>query len=197
MKIPRWYQKVESSEPLRILADKNLKLKFSTSNETLKGIGQTQCQTQCQLAFGAIIFVYVFFFFFFFKEELEVTTKLTLSVWGSAGVKAMTILFERWRGWRLLVSAIPEWEYFWWWCTHGWPHCEIMHCVQIRYIWNKYLIFFIFHLHRMSELFPQVFPLFEQQYERYVQCQLEFGAIDFEEKEIVNFERIIIVIAYY
>ena len=41
----------------------------------------------------SIIFVYVFLFFF--KEELEVTTKLTLSVWGSAGVKAMTILFER------------------------------------------------------------------------------------------------------
>ena len=32
---------------------------------------------------------------FFFKEELEVMTKLTLSVWGSAGVKAMSILFER------------------------------------------------------------------------------------------------------
>ena len=30
--------KVESSEPLRILADKNLKLKFTTSNETMKGI---------------------------------------------------------------------------------------------------------------------------------------------------------------
>ena len=41
----------------------------------------------------------------------------------------------------------------------------------------------------MSELFPQVFPLFEQQYEWYVQCQLEFRAIDFEEKENVNFER--------
>ena len=38
-------------------------------------------------------FVYVFFFLF--KEELEVTTKLTLSVCGSAGVKAMAILFER------------------------------------------------------------------------------------------------------
>ena len=80
--------KVESSEPLRILADKNLKLKFSTSIETLKGIGQAQCQTQCQLAFGAIIFDYVFCFLFS-KEELEVNTKLTLSVRGSAGVKAM------------------------------------------------------------------------------------------------------------
>ena len=85
--------KVESSEPLRILANKNLKLKFSTSIETLKGIGQAQCQTQCQLEFGAIIFDYVFCFLFF-KEELEVNTKLTLSVRGSAGVKAM-ILYER------------------------------------------------------------------------------------------------------
>ena len=32
------------------------------------------------------------FVFFFFKEELEVTTKLTLSIWGSAGVKAMAIV---------------------------------------------------------------------------------------------------------
>ena len=41
---PETKKKVESSEPHRILADKNLKLKFSTSNETLKGIGQTQCK---------------------------------------------------------------------------------------------------------------------------------------------------------
>ena len=46
-------------------------------------------------------FVYVFllflffFIFFLFKEELEVTTRLTLSVCGSAGVKAMAILYER------------------------------------------------------------------------------------------------------
>ena len=35
------------------------------------------------IGISAIIFVFVFFFFFlFFKEELEVTTKLTLSVGG-------------------------------------------------------------------------------------------------------------------
>ena len=62
--------KVESSEPLRILADKNLKLKFSTSIETLKGIGQAQCQTQCQLAFGAIILI-MYFVFCFPRKNLK------------------------------------------------------------------------------------------------------------------------------
>ena len=32
--------KVESSEPLRILADKNLKLKFATSIKRWKGLGK-------------------------------------------------------------------------------------------------------------------------------------------------------------
>ena len=149
MKIPRWYHKD------RIIgttsnSGKNLKLKFSTKQWNV----ERDWANPVSIGIWSNNFCFCVFFFLFFKEELEVTTKLTLSVWGSADVKAMTILFERWRGCRLLVSAIPEWEYFWRWCTHGWPHCEIMHCVQIRYIWIKYLIFFIFHLHRMSELWP-------------------------------------------
>ena len=137
MKIPRWYQK-------RIIG--------TTSNSCWQELEAKIYDKQWNVEKGLMSnpvsigiwsnnFVYVFFFLF--KEELEVTTKLTLSVCGSAGVKAMAILFERWRGRRLLVSAIPVWKCLWRWCMHGWPRCEIMHCVPIRYIRNKYLIYII------------------------------------------------------
>ena len=153
--------KVESSEPLRILADKNLKLKFSTSIETLKGIGQTQCQ----LEFGAIIFELEFLFLFFQGrtwsydkvnfERMGVGGRQSYDnfIWEMTRVEASRICDSRVRVFLKVMHA---------WVT---ALRDVMHCVQIRYIWNKYLIFFIFfHLHRMSELFPQVFPLFEQQY---------------------------------
>ena len=63
--------------------------------------------------------------------------------------RLLIFVFEKWRVRRLLVAAIFEWEYFWWCCTHGWPHCEInaLRSYDVRYIWNKYLIFFIFFIY--------------------------------------------------
>ena len=137
MKIPRWYQKVESSEPLRILADKNLKLKFTTSNETLK---RDWCQTQCQLEFGAII---LFMYFLSFQGRTWSYDKVNCERMRVGGRQSYGDFV--WEMTREEASSICDSrvEVLWRWCMHGWPRFEIMHCVPIRYIRNKYLIFII------------------------------------------------------
>ena len=132
--------KVESSEPLRILADKNLKLKFSTSIEILEGIGRTQCQTQCQLEFGAIILLCIFLSFQGRTWSYDRVNFERVRVGGRQSYGDFVWEMTREEASRICDSCV---EVLWRWCMHGWPRFEIMHCVPIRYIRNKYLIYII------------------------------------------------------
>ena len=98
------------------------------------------CQTQCQLEFGAII---LFMYFLSFQGRTWSYDKVNferMRVGGRQSYGDFVCEMTREEASRICDSRV---EVLWRWCMHGWPRFEIMQCVPIRYIRNKYLIYII------------------------------------------------------